>query len=93
MQPVSNEAATGPQTISEIKPVVLCLRCSTEVCTTFHSFVYLGGCNQGGLNNPELEKAFDEYCIKRCPRCRTAVQKSEGCNHIRCNCSANFCFG
>ena len=27
-----------------------------------------------------------------CPKCRHGIQKSEGCDHMRCRCGAEFCF-
>jgi hypothetical protein len=30
--------------------------------------------------------------LKRCPSCRMVVQKSNGCDHMTCHCSYEFCY-
>jgi hypothetical protein len=30
--------------------------------------------------------------IKRCPKCRRAIEKDGGCNHIHCRCGAHICW-
>ena len=30
--------------------------------------------------------------VKRCPQCSTAVEKTEGCNHMTCRCGAHWCW-
>jgi len=30
---------------------------------------------------------------KICPSCKNAVEKSSGCNHMRCRCGNQFCYG
>ncbi|GLC42596.1 hypothetical protein PLESTB_001117400 [Pleodorina starrii] len=30
---------------------------------------------------------------KRCPACKLIVERSEGCNHMRCRCGCDFCYG
>ncbi|KXZ52052.1 hypothetical protein GPECTOR_10g1075 [Gonium pectorale] len=49
---------------------------------------------------PHLRSAEDaallRYSARRqwrqCPRCRQMVERSEGCNHVRCRCGAGFCY-
>src|SRR5262245_55689296 len=31
--------------------------------------------------------------VKRCPNCRTPMQKASGCNQMLCRCGAIFCWG
>ncbi|KAK3335629.1 hypothetical protein B0T19DRAFT_13985 [Cercophora scortea] len=42
------------------------------------------------------EEKFKEYSKargwKECPQCRRMVEKTEGCNHIRCHCGCHFCY-
>ncbi|GLC42598.1 hypothetical protein PLESTF_000735500 [Pleodorina starrii] len=30
---------------------------------------------------------------KRCPACKLVVERSEGCNHMKCRCGCDFCYG
>ncbi len=38
------------------------------------------------------KKNSDEVETKICPNCNVSINKIEGCNHIKCNCSKEFCW-
>jgi hypothetical protein len=38
---------------------------------------------EGGFRRP----------IVRCPSCKITIQKEEGCDHMKCRCGAEFCYG
>ena len=37
-------------------------------------------------------KLSSEQRWKKCPACHNVVERSEGCNHIRCRCGTGFCY-
>ena len=47
-------------------------------------------------NVNELDKEFYKYVkgamYKQCPFCKMWVEKSVGCNHMRCRCGKDFCY-
>jgi hypothetical protein len=49
------------------------------ICRTWHEL-------DNPCDNGEIAGA------KRCPRCRTPVFKTSGCNHIACKCGCNWCY-
>lgn len=68
-----------------------CNRCKTKVCCT---------CNgkwHGGKDCPRDEdtKRFVEIALEegwqRCYNCAAMVELKEGCNHMTCRCTAEFC--
>jgi hypothetical protein len=44
----------------------------------------------------EAEVAFQEFVkgakFKQCPFCKFWVEKTEGCDHMRCRCGKEFCY-
>lgn len=44
-------------------------------------------------DDEKFEKVKGQLGIKDCPRCGTSIQKSEGCNHMKCGrCGAHICW-
>lgn len=40
-----------------------------------------------------FERAKKEMGIKDCPKCKTSIEKSYGCNHMTCaQCNAHICW-
>jgi hypothetical protein len=39
-----------------------------------------------------LQKLMSKYHVRRCARCGTGVQKSSGCNKLKCRCGYRFCY-
>lgn len=52
--------------------------------------------NQKLRNVNELDKEFYKYVkgamYKQCPFCKMWVEKTVGCNHMRCRCGKDFCY-
>ena len=74
-----------------------CSNCLTPVCTTCHT------CHQGmscaehrdhtSGDYEALEKAKRRLGIKDCPMCKTAIEKTEGCDHMTCvGCGTHICW-
>ncbi|KAG4267599.1 hypothetical protein FPRO04_12754 [Fusarium proliferatum] len=74
-----------------------CARCFTPTCTACHDS-HLGiSCakhkGNGSEDIEELIKAKEDLGAKDCPKCTTALQKAEGCNHITClACGTHICW-
>ncbi|KAK0732491.1 hypothetical protein B0T21DRAFT_291060 [Apiosordaria backusii] len=74
-----------------------CPNCLTPVCTTCHAthqgmtcadykFVSSGG-------DIALKQAKQRLGIKDCPKCKTAIEKTEGCDHMTCGgCGTHICW-
>nr|CDP22409.1 Putative protein of unknown function [Podospora anserina S mat+] len=74
-----------------------CPNCLTPVCTTCfvshqgmtcadHKFVSSGG-------DIALKEAKQRLGIKDCPKCKTAMEKTDGCDHMTCGgCGTHICW-
>lgn len=68
-----------------------CSRCKTKVCTLCNNKLHkLQECPQ----DPEIAKLVaqaKENGWQRCFSCNAMVELKEGCNHMTCRCTAEFC--
>ena len=74
-----------------------CPNCLEKVCTSCHARHGDYTCAEytdiesGGYE--ALQRLKKELNIKDCPKCRTPMEKTEGCNHMVCGgCSAHICW-
>ncbi|GFU07776.1 ATP-dependent RNA helicase DEAH12, chloroplastic [Nephila pilipes] len=76
-----------------------CPLCQNDICRKCNSVYHQGlSCDmyQGSKNDPDY--SFKEWQktspgCKRCPRCNTAIEKNEGCDHMTCTgCGSHFCW-
>lgn len=73
-----------------------CPRCLRLVCTKCHAQHGLVSCadyqdiSTGGY--AAYEKLKKEIGIKDCPKCKTPLEKTDGCNHMACRCGAHICW-
>ncbi|CAH1800432.1 unnamed protein product [Owenia fusiformis] len=81
--------------------VFQCPECNNVLCTTCHIIPYHSGMTcamyQSMKTDPdyELQRYIDEdpENRKRCPKCRTLIEKNKGCNHVACsNCHSHLCW-
>ncbi|KAI1086271.1 hypothetical protein F5B19DRAFT_501755 [Rostrohypoxylon terebratum] len=82
--------------VTETRNMRTCPRCLVPVCTACHS-------QHGNMTCADWEDistgrlvAFErlkiQIGIKDCPKCRTPLEKTEGCNHMICQCGAHICW-
>ncbi|XP_048576550.1 ATP-dependent RNA helicase DEAH12, chloroplastic isoform X2 [Nematostella vectensis] len=76
-----------------------CSECETEVCTCCHKSYHVGiSCEDYALSKTEIgqehlvEKWMREDPLnrKRCPKCRTGIEKNQGCSYMGCKCGAHI---
>eukprot|EP01125_Pyxidicula_operculata_P015225 TRINITY_DN5149_c0_g2_i1.p1 TRINITY_DN5149_c0_g2~~TRINITY_DN5149_c0_g2_i1.p1 ORF type:complete len:335 (-),score=7.77 TRINITY_DN5149_c0_g2_i1:90-1094(-) len=77
-----------------------CNNCNTSMCTGCKWRAHDGDCEENRIRFVELRTQQEELCeiwkinnTKQCPRCRTSIQKNEGCSHMKCLiCKYEFCW-
>jgi hypothetical protein len=74
-----------------MQPEINCPTCGILICTTCHYLKHPGDCSTTDLD-PELEDQLNAGDVKRCPKCRIAVERVDGCLHMICKCGAEFCW-
>ncbi|KAF7014260.1 unnamed protein product [Triticum aestivum] len=50
------------------------------------------GQDERGRNELLLRRLVGRKGWQRCPKCRMFVEKSEGCNYMKCRCGNSFCY-
>lgn len=77
---------------------VLCTHCLMSICTSC-KVVYHDGmsCEDYKDLSSEGMKAFERYMketdTRKCPTCKTPIEKTYGCNHMECaTCKAHICW-
>ncbi|XXH01055.1 hypothetical protein Hte_007406 [Hypoxylon texense] len=82
--------------VSTVAKMHNCPRCLSLVCTQCHAQHGLMSCadyqdvSTGGY--AAFEKLKREIGIKDCPKCKTPLEKTWGCNHMACPCGAHICW-
>jgi hypothetical protein len=97
-----NRVCSNPLVVemdNEDSPFASCPSCSTDICVQckvrFHhgydceEYQQLAASSKDDI--PVLKLA-QEKNWKRCPGCKTMVERKEGCNHIVCPCGTEFCY-
>lgn len=72
---------------------VICRKCRTRVCLTCKGSAHPVG--QDCPQDCELDavlKMGEKSGWRRCYKCRTLVELSQGCTHMTCRCRAQFCY-
>lgn len=75
--------------------VVQCPSCLVRICGSCHSEAHEGkGCPDPEKNELRLfEEWSAERDVKRCPGCKTFIERDAGCNHITCTrCRTHICW-
>lgn len=79
--------------------IFLCDNCITPVCTACHAVAHDGiTCTEAKELGSESEIAFakwkqEQEDVKSCPKCKTVIEKTYGCNHMQCfGCKVHICW-
>ena len=68
-----------------------CLKCRVEWHTDLSCEEY-----EESKDPSDEDKSFKSYArgakFKQCPKCKVWVEKSEGCDHMKCRCGSEFCY-
>lgn len=81
---------------AEESTMFLCTTCLANICTRCKSVAHEGmTCAeyQDSLNTEAMQTFKLENNIKDCPRCRSSMEKTGGCNHVVCpGCTIDVCW-
>ena len=69
-----------------------CMKCKTnyhegQTCAEWRAD------NEERQHRSDLAETFQRLQYKKCPFCGFWVEKTVGCNHMRCSCGKDFCYG
>uniref|UniRef100_A0A8R7PLB9 RBR-type E3 ubiquitin transferase n=2 Tax=Triticum urartu TaxID=4572 RepID=A0A8R7PLB9_TRIUA len=72
---------------------LFCVRCAVPwhggiTCNEFQKL----GLDERGPEDILLRRLVGREGWQRCPKCQMYVEKSEGCNYIKCRCGYSFCY-
>ena len=77
----------------------ICPLCNNEYCLFCKNEWHKGmTCQEykDSKDENKLDEKFKEFAqgqnYKICPKCKFWVEKTEGCNHMKCRCGADFCY-
>ncbi|KAM3421844.1 putative E3 ubiquitin-protein ligase ARI3 [Cercospora zeina] len=69
----------------------LCPRCNTKVCTSCSAKMHKSADCPKDPEIAELVKQGKEEGWQSCYNCHAMIELKEGCNHMTCRCTAEFC--
>ena len=78
--------------------ILQCPSCFSSICSACDDEAHEGmTCNErrDQKNTSVQDRLFNEWADehgKRCPECKSVIEKIDGCNHITCRCGAHFCW-
>lgn len=82
-----------------VDTVLKCPSCFAAVCSACHEEAHDGmTCAERKLHNDpaEQDRLNETWAsargVKKCPSCQVWIEKTEGCNHMACNCGAHICW-
>src|SRR6266550_1224045 len=78
--------------------VSTCPSCTLSLCTACHKPEHSGmTCAERRAQDPSEHDALNSqwassHGAKKCPVCQVWIQKTDGCNHVKCRCGAHICW-
>ena len=76
---------------SSASSLFACPRCHIAICSTCKQVEHTGQPCDSSAQDHEIAM-LHTFGYKRCPRCKAAVKKMWGCNHMQCLCGAHWCY-
>ncbi|KAK9813742.1 hypothetical protein WJX73_006269 [Symbiochloris irregularis] len=74
-----------------------CQKCRQNLClwckTVGHPGKTCGENKSGESHDDKLLELAQKNKWRQCPKCRSMVARSSGCDHMQCRCGARFCYG
>ena len=71
-----------------------CAKCKKQICADCGGGAHPGRCEDAA--DKKLSELVEKMGWKRCPFCKKVVERTEGCNEMRCHhlgCGKTFCYG
>ena len=78
--------------------ILQCPSCFSSICSACDDEAHEGmTCKErrDQKSSSVQDRLFNEWANqhgKRCPECKSVIEKIDGCNHITCRCGAHFCW-
>ncbi|KAF8063957.1 hypothetical protein FPV67DRAFT_194747 [Lyophyllum atratum] len=72
---------------------ITCTRCNSVMCTLCKLLAHPGETCSESSSMSSIKTLAKANKWQTCPQCHAIVEKTQGCNHILCRCSSNFCYG
>ncbi|GKU05163.1 e3 ubiquitin-protein ligase arih1 [Fusarium langsethiae] len=69
-----------------------CTHCLTDTCIACKGEAHKGACRPTEEDSQDLLHLAKSTGWKRCGKCGHLIEKSTGCNHMRCLCGYQFCY-
>lgn len=99
-RPCPRPNCKGVAIVEETDPRCRCQLCGMEWCgrckEQHDAQVTCENHAEWRKQNGEVDERFEalvrEKHFKACPNCQNMVEKTEGCNHMRCRCEHHFCY-
>ena len=67
--------------------------CSEITCNKIFEYTLTCGGDESVVPLYCEEHRIIDETAKNCPECDMLVSKTDGCDHMRCNCGAHWCWG
>lgn len=100
----ANEKCSMPFDFEEVplpsgergQPMATCPVCGTDTCVDCKVRWHTGrSCAQFRAEHDGsdmLAKLAEKKKWKACPMCKVTIEKTQGCDHMRCRCGVSFCY-